>query len=530
MNPNAATEYRNLPLNVLTESTTNPRRIFEDAALKELAASIRVQGVLSPLLVRPTAGQSFEIVAGARRYRAAQIAEAATVPVRIVNLTDAEALEAALVENLIRADVHPMEEANGFFALLALEEPRYSIEQIAARTGKSAVFVAARLRLTELTPAIVEAFYREEIGVGHALLLAKLQPAQQEQALPNCFREDWGGASGKAKRILLPVRHLQHWIERNVLLLLKQSPFNKRDAQLLPAAGSCVDCPKRTGNNKLLFAEWASGNESQCTDPTCHAAKLEAHVQQQIAAKPEIVQISTSYGKTQEGGKIVPRSKYVEIRPEKPDTPDKAKWPEFKTCKYTTEAIVSDGIDKGEMRKVCTQADCSIHHPKKQSTKGDNSFKAEQDKSRREQALANATGMRVLETIVAAVPVRLMKRDLFFIAEQMLSLLDDKRVEMVARNRGIRTKEGESAAKLLSAFLRKAEESDIGKLIVEAVILLSAKTQPDGGKVLRAAAQAYKVDTDAIALMVKHEFAAKDKVRASKKTLAIGKPNRKQVA
>jgi ParB family chromosome partitioning protein len=173
MNPNTATEYRNLPLNVLTESTTNPRRIFEDIALKELAESIRVQGVLSPLLVRPLTGQNFEIVARASRYRAAQISEAATVPVRIVNLTDAEALEAALVENLIRADVHPMEEANGFFALLALEEPKYSIEQITARTGKSAVFVCARLRLTELIPLIVEAFYREEIGVGHALLRAK---------------------------------------------------------------------------------------------------------------------------------------------------------------------------------------------------------------------------------------------------------------------------------------------------------------------------------------------------------------------
>ena len=86
MNPNTATEYRNLPLNVLTESTTNPRRIFEDLALKELAESIRVQGVLSPLLVRPITEQSFEIVAGARRYRAALMVEAATVPVRIVKV------------------------------------------------------------------------------------------------------------------------------------------------------------------------------------------------------------------------------------------------------------------------------------------------------------------------------------------------------------------------------------------------------------------------------------------------------------
>jgi ParB family chromosome partitioning protein len=93
-----ATEYRNLPLALLTESKTNPRRTFEDDSLKELAESIRSQGILSPLLVRPITEQGFEIVFGARRYRAAQMAEASTVPVRIKNLTDAEALEAQLIE------------------------------------------------------------------------------------------------------------------------------------------------------------------------------------------------------------------------------------------------------------------------------------------------------------------------------------------------------------------------------------------------------------------------------------------------
>jgi ParB family chromosome partitioning protein len=93
-----ATEYRNLPLALLTESKTNPRRTFEDNSLRELAESIRTQGILSPLLVRPVTEQGFEIVFGARRYRAAQMAEASTVPVRIKNLTDAEALEAQLVE------------------------------------------------------------------------------------------------------------------------------------------------------------------------------------------------------------------------------------------------------------------------------------------------------------------------------------------------------------------------------------------------------------------------------------------------
>ena len=95
---NNATEYRDLPLAMLTESSTNPRRIFEENALKELAESIRTQGILSPLLVRPVSEQGFEIVFGARRYRAAQMAEVATVPVRIKHLTDAEVLEAQLVE------------------------------------------------------------------------------------------------------------------------------------------------------------------------------------------------------------------------------------------------------------------------------------------------------------------------------------------------------------------------------------------------------------------------------------------------
>ena len=131
-----ATEYRNVSLSLLNESKTNPRRIFEDAALKELADSIRSQGVLSPLLVRPLSEKSFEIVAGARRFRAAQIAEVPTVPVRSVNLSDAEALEAQLIENLQRRDVHPLEEAQGFRALLNLDEPRYSVEQIAARQAR----------------------------------------------------------------------------------------------------------------------------------------------------------------------------------------------------------------------------------------------------------------------------------------------------------------------------------------------------------------------------------------------------------
>jgi ParB family transcriptional regulator, chromosome partitioning protein len=128
----------------------------------------------------------------------------------------------------------------------------------------------------------------------------KLQPEQQEQALAACFKEDWSAGGQKAKRILLPVRNLQFWIESNVLLILKLAPFDKRDAQLAPAAGSCVDCPKRTGHNKLLFSEM--GKQDACTDPACYQGKVDAHVAKTIAAKPKLVQISTAYGQQPSAG------------------------------------------------------------------------------------------------------------------------------------------------------------------------------------------------------------------------------------
>ena len=527
----AATEYRNLPLALLSESKTNPRRIFEDEALKELAESIRTQGILSPLLVRPLNERSFEIVAGARRYRAAQMAESETVPVRIVQLTDAQALEMSIVENLQRRDVHPLEEARGYVALLHLEEPKYSIEQIAAKCGKSPAYVLARTRLTELVPAVVEAFLKEEIGTGHALLLAKLQPAQQKEALSACFREDWGGG-GKSKRVLLPVRQLQEWVEHNILLELASAPFSKQDVQLVAEAGSCIECPKRTGHNTLLFEGIGTRHDS-CSDPKCYSAKLEQHIKQTIAAKPKLVQIVTSYGQAAQGSAALPRNKYVEIKERKPAEKGSRDWPEHKTCKSMMEAIITEGIDKGELRRICADPACPVHHPKKPTAAPDAMRKAEQEKQRREEALANATGLRVLSAIAAAVPVRLMKRDLLFIAERVMPMLDERRLEIIARNRGIKkAKEGDLIAKLLSAYVRRSDEGELGRLLVEMVILQSARTQPNAGNALKDAAQYYKVDTDAIALKMKQEFAEREKSQAAKKAASKtqAKPARKAKA
>ena len=522
-----ATEYRDLPLAVLTESTTNPRRTFDEAGLNELAESIRTHGVLSPLLVRPKNERSFEIVFGARRYRSAQKAEVATVPVRIKQMSDAEVLEAQLIENLQREEVHPMEEAQGFKALLDLEEPKYSIEQIAAKVGKAPAYVLHRVKLTDLAPAVVDAFYRNDIGIGHALLLAKLPADQQEAALSACFKEVYG-ASDKAARVLLPVRSLRFWIETNVLLLLKDAPFDKRNAELVAIAGSCVDCPNRTGHNKLLFSDL--GKQDACTNPSCYQAKVDAHIVLTVTAHPKLVQISTAYGQQQEGSAILPRNQYTVIRDEKPKDKEQAQRPEYKPCKFTTEAIITDGDGRGTTQKVCANPDCPVHHRKSakrpQQIADNAKWKAEQDKQRKEAAIANTTGIRILTAISAAVPVRLMKRDLLFVVERIAPLLDENRLAVVAKQHGIKkANDKDSITKLFVAFLRRAEESMLGRVLVELTIVLAA-TRNNAPQVIHDAAAVYKVDTDAIAAKVKQEFAAKDKMKSEKKPPVKAKPTK----
>jgi ParB family chromosome partitioning protein len=396
--------------------------------------------------------------------------------------------------------------------LLDLDEPKYSIEQIAAKVGKSPVFVASRLKLSDLVAAAVEAFYTGEIGVGHALLLAKLPADQQAQALTACFKEVYNNGA-KPARILLPVRNLQFWIDSNVLLVLKDAPFNKRDAQLVPAAGSCADCPKRTGYNKLLFGDDLGRQGDRCTDPGCYAAKVSAHVAVTIATKPELVQISTAYGGQKEGSTVLPHNKYTSIQEAKPKDKQQAQRPEYKTCKFTTEAIVTEGSDVGTIHKVCANPSCPVHHPKQQASRNDEKWKAEQDKQRKEQAIANATGLRVLDAIGSAVPVRLLKRDLLFILEKLVSVMDENRVETLARQHGIRQKRDDGGvAKTLAAFLHRVDEGTLSRMLVESSILLAA-SRGNPSNVLKEAASAYKVDADAITAKVKQEFAAKEKAR-----------------
>jgi ParB family transcriptional regulator, chromosome partitioning protein len=137
---------------------------------------------------------------------------------------------------------------------------------------------------------VAEGFLKDKITIGHALLIAKLPAAQQQEAFAAAFRSVW--TSEGNSQVLVPVRELAAWIESNILLQLASVPFDKQDEGLVPAAGSCVNCPKRTGFNKLLFADV---RKDSCTDPQCFRAKVDAHIAKTMETKPELVQISSAW-------------------------------------------------------------------------------------------------------------------------------------------------------------------------------------------------------------------------------------------
>ena len=245
-------DFRTLAIDQLRESSTNPRRTFNEAKLQELAQSIRSQGILVPLIVRKNAPETFEVVAGARRFRAAQLTELFALPVRVVELTDSEAITLQLVENAIREDVHPYEEAMAYKALLETSEPPCDVAAIALKTGRSVTHIYGRLRMAELIPEAAEIFQANQLTAGHAVLIARLPQEQQKEALKAAFRQDWQSKEKQA----VSVRELAQWIRDTLMLTLADAVFDREDPSLFPPAGACVTCPTRTGANTALFDDF----------------------------------------------------------------------------------------------------------------------------------------------------------------------------------------------------------------------------------------------------------------------------------
>lgn len=167
-----------LPISELVPSSVQPRRIFDDEAINALSASIKEQGVLQPLLVRPF-GQKYEIIGGERRWRASQAAGLTQVPVIIREMDDGKALEVALVENIQRADLNPLEEAEGYERLK--QEFAYTHEDMARVTGKSRSHITNLLRLLTLPVNLKNCVSKGSLTMGHARALLGLSASSELQ-------------------------------------------------------------------------------------------------------------------------------------------------------------------------------------------------------------------------------------------------------------------------------------------------------------------------------------------------------------
>ena len=179
-----------IPLYQLIRGQFQPREHFDTEELEELATSIKTtNGVLQPLIVRPQSNDRYEIIAGERRWRAAQLAGLEEIHCLVAEYTDAEALEAAIIENVNRADLNPIEEAKAYQRML--DDFAYSHEEIGATVGKSRTKITNALRLLKLDKYIQGMLIDQRISEGHGKVLAGLDQTQQYELAQKCVIHGW---------------------------------------------------------------------------------------------------------------------------------------------------------------------------------------------------------------------------------------------------------------------------------------------------------------------------------------------------
>jgi ParB/RepB/Spo0J family partition protein len=293
LNNQAQAEMRNVPLADIIV-TSNTRKIFDEAELQGLADSIKAQGVIAPITVRPhgTEAGKFELVAGERRLRASKLAEQQTIPAVIRTLTDREFLEIQLLENLQRVDVRPADEAHAFSKLLKND---FSAEEVALKVGKPVKFVLQRAKLVTLVPFWMELLEADRLPLVAAQELARL-PMHSQVVVKKWMESHHAWELNQGK--VLDAGNIRHAINQEVMRQLVSAAFPKDDATLCLAAGPCTTCPKNSANSRGLFDEaGADPQAGKCLDAACFGEKKEAFLKRRKKefSGTDVPQISTSY-------------------------------------------------------------------------------------------------------------------------------------------------------------------------------------------------------------------------------------------
>lgn len=323
-----------LPISKIIPDPNQPRKNFDPEELDELAESVKKHGVLQPIIVRPVPNvpDSYMIVFGERRFRASCLANLQEIPATVRNLTDEEAYELQIIENLQRKDVHPMEEARAFRHLY---ERGKTVEDIAGKVGKSTRYIAARLKLTDMIPEFQDAFLRDLMeykdawyicraneDVQRALLIEAGEFVDEDDPAANTVKkreevidedeDDIGywdededdeesqevDLTGK-KLVGLRLYNLKHRLEQQEKDL-DTAAFETEDPALIPVAGACGTCKHNSANTPTLFLD----NKRICNNAVCFLAKTKRAFQNKLeeyAADPNMLFVYTGYGRPSYG-------------------------------------------------------------------------------------------------------------------------------------------------------------------------------------------------------------------------------------
>jgi ParB family chromosome partitioning protein len=534
--------FQTLPIDQIDESPLNTRRHFDPKSIDELAASIRAHGVLTPILLR-SKGKRYEIAAGARRIRAAKKAKLTEVPAIVRPMDDVQFLEVITIENLQREDVHPLDEALGYKALI--ERAGYDPQQIADRIGKSLSYVYQRMQLAKLIPDAQKLFSADTITASHAVLIARLQPADQKRVVgAGLFSQHYVNTAGDVHgdgehvRAVVSVRELETWIRLNVLLDLHSAPWRKDDATLLPQAGPCTTCPKRVGNQPQLFPDVKRGDI--CTDPACFAAKMTAFFDRKVAeleadTKKPALKLSTSYGGRQKTPGILYEDQWRSAAHEK--------------CKHTVKGVIIEtnrwdrgGYHVGQVVDVCAERSCKVHRGKYlESPRASAARDAAATRQKRELQLRLQVRGAILDAVLEQVPMRLPLPLLRLVTKGFLDDVWYEFRKQIARRhhvepekpKGKPQRDGADWDGVLDKLITGATEQQLHKLLLETALIKEVASNNGyyrgSRNQLQTVAKELKVNTSKIERQLRADAAAKAK-RAAKMNKAKARSKKSQTS
>lgn len=498
----------------IVPSKTNPRKSFDQAKLEELASSIRVQGIVQPLLVRPVKGKTltpvpspsgrgelrevkYELVAGERRWRGAGIVKLEEVPCLVREMTDAQVLEVQYIENLQRDDLTALEEAEGFRKLI--DEGLYTAESLAAKLGKSRSHIFGRLKLCKLSGPVRKALEKGEIDPTIGALIGGVASAEAQKELLDHATDEWERPS---------FRDLKETIERDYQRNLSGAPWKWDDAELVKKAGPCATCPKRSGN-----LPGHKGSPNVCTDLECYDGKMGAwgeQLQKEAAANGQVVLDAEQWRRMRHEYEVLDSMCHGTTGESKPWRGLVGKLPEdIKPAVAVTGDGVKEVLPAHVARRLAKENGAKFYGSS--SGGSSDSWRKQQAAARKKAVLEEKIWAAVTGEVVVKCEGR--KPTLAFWRLLAGTLADDAwndGIDRIAKRRGLSEKMSESRPAMTNAVASMTEQQCIGFLL-EVLVLRGIRGSWGLDKPQKEALAMFGVSEAKIATRVKAELAAKKK-------------------